>query len=34
MRFGKKGKLWPRFIGHYEILEKVGNFAYRLALSS
>ncbi|XP_019181912.1 PREDICTED: uncharacterized protein LOC109177024 [Ipomoea nil] len=32
MRFGKKGKLSPRFIGPYEIFEKVGNLAYRLAL--
>ncbi|MEQ5253555.1 hypothetical protein, partial [Escherichia coli] len=31
-RFGKKGKLSPRFIGPYEILERVGNLAYRLAL--
>ena len=32
MRFGKKGKLSPRFIGPFEILERVGDLAYRLAL--
>ena len=32
MRFGKKGKLSPRFIGLYEVIEKVGPLAYRLAL--
>jgi len=31
-RFGKKGKLSPRFIGPYEILERVRVVAYRLAL--
>ncbi|KAJ8761423.1 hypothetical protein K2173_001554 [Erythroxylum novogranatense] len=32
MRFGKKGKLSPRYVGPYEILERIGPLAYRLAL--
>ena len=32
VRFGKQGKLLSRFIGPFEILERVGTVAYRLAL--
>ena len=32
VRFSKRGNLSPRFIGPFEILERVGTVAYRLAL--
>ncbi|GJT14999.1 putative reverse transcriptase domain-containing protein [Tanacetum coccineum] len=32
IRFGKKGKLAPRFVGPFEIIEKVGPIGYRLRL--
>ena len=32
MRFGRKGKLSSRFVGPFEILERVGSVAYRVAL--
>ena len=32
IRFGKRGKLSQRFIGPFEILERVGTVAYWLAL--
>ena len=32
LRFIKKGKLSPRYVGPYKILEKVGPLVYKLAL--
>ena len=32
MRFDKKRNLSPRYIGPYEVLQRVGNLAYELKL--
>ena len=34
MRFGRKGKLVSRYVGSYEIVERIGFLAYRLLLPS
>ena len=32
LQFSKQGKLSPRYIGPYEIIERIGKVTYRLAL--
>ncbi|GKF59213.1 putative reverse transcriptase domain-containing protein, partial [Tanacetum coccineum] len=32
IRFGKRGKLNPQYIGHFKILERIGPVAYKLKL--
>ena len=32
MRFGKKGKSSPRYVGPFDILERIGTLADRIAL--
>ena len=34
MRFGRKGKLNPRFVGPFEVLERADTLAYKVALPS
>ena len=34
LRFGKHGKLSPRYIGPYRIVERIGEVAYRFELPS
>ena len=32
MRFGKKGKISPRYVGPYKILKRIGKVSYELEL--
>ena len=34
MRFGKKGKLSPRYVHPYEVLQQIGKVSYELKLHS
>nr|GEV68752.1 putative reverse transcriptase domain-containing protein [Tanacetum cinerariifolium] len=32
VRFGKRGKFYPRYVGPFKVLERVGDIAYKLDL--
>lgn len=34
IRFGKRGKLIPRFMGPFKVFQRIGNQAYKLELSA